>query len=50
MKQVFRFLLVKHPFRTLATIALLGLMIHWGYFGFLLLSVPALAVWRNLLP
>lgn len=50
MKQAFRFLFVKHPFRTLATIALLGLMIHWGFYGFLLLSVPTLAVWRNLLP
>lgn len=50
MKQAFRFLFVKHPFRTLATIALIGLMIHWGFYGFLLLSVPTLAVWRNLLP
>ena len=50
MKQAIRFLFVKHPFRTLATIALIGLMIHWGYFGFLLLSVPTLAVWRNILP
>lgn len=50
MKQALRFLFVKHPFRTLATIALLGLMIHWGFYGFLLLSVPTLAVWRNLLP
>ena len=50
MKQALRFLFVKHPFRTLATIALIGLMIHWGFYGFLLLSVPTLAVWRNLLP
>jgi len=49
MKQVIKFV-GKHPYRTIATVLLVALMFHWGYFGFLLLSVPVLAVWRNLLP
>lgn len=49
MKQVFRFI-GRHYFRLLLTIGLVALMFHWGYFGFLLLSVPTLAVWRDLLP
>ena len=50
MKQIFIFFAVEHPVRSLVTIGLFALMIHWGFFGFLLLSVLVLAVWRELLP
>ena len=49
MKKVLFFLWANRV-RSLVTIGLFALMIHWGFFGFLLLSVPTLAVWRNLLP
>lgn len=46
MKKIFR-AICAHPFRTLATIGLLALAIHWGILGFLLLSVPILALWDS---
>ena len=49
MKKVLTFLWANRV-RSLVTIGLVALMIHWGFFGFLFLSVPVLAVWRKLLP
>lgn len=40
----------EHFLRILATIGLVALMIHWGIFGFAILSVPTFALWENLLP
>lgn len=49
MKKIFR-AICAHPFRTLATIGMLALAIHWGFLGFILLSVPMFALWEELLP
>ena len=49
MKRIFR-TIIEHPIRVLVTIGLLALAIHWGFFGFMLLSVPMFALWENLLP
>ena len=46
MKKIFR-AICAHPFRTLATIGMLALSIHWGFLGFMLLSVPMFALWDN---
>jgi hypothetical protein len=46
MKKIFR-AICAHPFRTLATIGMLALSIHWGFLGFMLLSVPMFALWEN---
>lgn len=47
MKRIFLFL-AKHWLRTLVTIGLLALSIHWGMLGFALLSVPMFAIWESL--
>ena len=46
MKKIFR-AICAHPFRTLATLGMLALLIHWDVFGFVLLSVPIFALWDN---
>ena len=47
MKRIFHFIVIEHPFRSLMTIGLLALAIHWDVFGFVLLSVPIFALWDN---
>lgn len=49
MKRIFLFVR-QHLGRILLTIGLFALMFHWGFFGFVLLSVPTFALWENLLP
>ena len=46
MKKIFR-AICAHPFRSLMTIGLLALIIHWDVFGFVILSVPMFALWEN---
>lgn len=50
MRKLAHFLFIEHPLRLLATLGLLALAIHWGFFGFALLSVPMFAIWENVLP
>ena len=47
MKRIFHFVIIEHPFRLLATVGLLALAIHWGFLGFVLLSVPMFAIWES---
>ena len=49
MKQAFLFVR-QHLGRIVLTIGLLALAIHWGFLGFILLSVPMFALWEELLP
>lgn len=49
MRQAFLFVR-QHLGRIVLTIGLLALAIHWGFFGFMLLSVPIFALWEKLLP
>lgn len=50
MKRIFHFIIIEHPIRSLVTVGLLALAIHWGFLGFILLSVPMFALWEDLLP
>jgi hypothetical protein len=46
MKKILR-AICAHPFRTIATIGLLALSIHWGYLGLAIFSVPMFALWDS---
>ena len=48
MKKILRFI-EKHPALIFSTIIVVGLIIHYGFFGFLFASVPTFAVWRKFL-
>ena len=50
MKKALHFLFIEHPALLLVTVGLVALAIHWGFFGFMLLSVPIFALWEELLP
>ena len=47
MKRAIRFLFIEHPVRLLVTVGLVALAIHWGFLGFMLLSVPLFALWER---
>jgi hypothetical protein len=47
MKRIFHFIVIEHPVRSLVMVGLLALAIHWGFLGFMLLSVPMFALWEN---
>ena len=49
MRQAFLFVR-QHLGRIVLTIGLVALAIHWGFFGFMLMSVPIFALWEKLLP
>ena len=46
MKKIIR-AICAHPFRTIATIGMLALSIHWGYLGLAIFSVPMFALWDS---
>jgi len=47
MRKLAHFLFIEHPARLLVTVGLIALAIHWGFFGFMLLSVPIFAMWER---
>ena len=47
MRKLAHFLFVEHPARLLVTVGLIALAIHWGFFGFMLLSVPIFVMWER---